>query len=60
MSGVTLVGYSGSLIKDAVKDAFSPPILRSLAARAAPVRSSEDEEDLGKVLVGAYHLPRIQ
>jgi hypothetical protein len=55
MSGVTLVGYSGSLIHDAVKDALSPPVLRSLTS----VHTKEEDEDLSKVLVGAHHLPRV-
>ncbi|KAF5324631.1 hypothetical protein D9611_004216 [Ephemerocybe angulata] len=55
MSGVALVGYSGSLIKDTIKDALAPPALRSLAARAAPVTAKGGEdEDLGKVLIGVF------
>ena len=54
-----MVGYSGSLIKDAVKDALVPHSLRSLAARAAPVTAKAGEaEELGKVLVGAIYLPQ--
>lgn len=59
MSGVALVGYSGSLIKDTLKDTLVPHSLRSLAARAAPVTAKGGEaEDLGKVLVGAIYLPQ--
>ncbi|KAF6764711.1 integral membrane protein [Ephemerocybe angulata] len=55
MSGVALVGYSGSLIKDTIKDALAPPALRSLAARAAPVTvKGGEDEDLGKVLIGVF------
>ncbi|KAJ2922474.1 hypothetical protein H1R20_g14618, partial [Candolleomyces eurysporus] len=56
MSGVALVGYSGSLIKDAVKDALVPHSLRSLASRAAPVTAKGEAEDLGKVLVGVFFI----
>ncbi|TEB36313.1 hypothetical protein FA13DRAFT_1810892 [Coprinellus micaceus] len=52
MSGVTLVGYSGSLIHDAVKDALSPPVLRSLTS----VHTKEEDEDLSKVLVGVFFI----
>ncbi|KAJ2911939.1 hypothetical protein MD484_g8468, partial [Candolleomyces efflorescens] len=55
ISGVALVGYSGSLIKDALKDTLVPHALRSLAARAAPVTAKGGEaEDLGNVLVGVF------
>ena len=54
-----MVGYSGSLIKDALKDTLVPHALRSLAARAAPVTAKGGEaEDLGNVLVGAIYLPQ--
>lgn len=59
MTGVALVGYSGSLIKDALKDTLVPHSLRSLASRAAPVTAKGGEaEELGKVLVGEIYLPQ--
>lgn len=50
MAGVSLVGYSGSLIKDAVKElAFVPSALSSHAEGVPPVEGPE----VTKVLVGA-------
>ncbi|TFK27327.1 hypothetical protein FA15DRAFT_754267 [Coprinopsis marcescibilis] len=52
MSGVALVGWSGSLVKDAIKEVVPSPSMRSLAARAAA--KSTADEDVGKVLLGVF------
>lgn len=49
MIGVTLVGYSGSLIKDAVKE-----LALVLTGRAD--LSPTEEPELGKVLIGQFFL----
>lgn len=59
MSGVALVGYSGSLVKQHV-ETFVPPALRSLAARSAPSSANVSaEENMGSVLVGQYMFPTM-
>jgi len=51
MSGVALVGYSGSLIKDVVK------VVTPLLARALGDRSPTNEDELSRVLVGKFFSP---
>ncbi|KAH6919043.1 hypothetical protein BKA70DRAFT_40223 [Coprinopsis sp. MPI-PUGE-AT-0042] len=54
MSGVALVGYSGSLVKQHI-DTFVPPSLRSLAARSAASSANvSDDENMTSVLVGVF------
>ena len=61
MLGVSLVGYSGSLIKDAVKDAGSL-LLRIPEDGLPPPPESSEEAELTKVVVGGFsnrvHFPR--
>ncbi|KAI0948266.1 hypothetical protein AcV7_009066 [Taiwanofungus camphoratus] len=53
MAGVSLVGYSGSLIKDAVKElAFVPSALSSHAEGVPPIEGPE----VTKVLVGVFFI----
>ncbi|KAG2020860.1 integral membrane protein, variant 4 [Coprinopsis cinerea AmutBmut pab1-1] len=55
MSGVALVGYSGSLVKHVVQEAIPPPALRSLAARAAmPTVKASESENVSTVLLGVF------
>ncbi|KAF8162918.1 hypothetical protein B0H34DRAFT_693440 [Crassisporium funariophilum] len=59
MSGVALVGYSGSLIKNAIKEAVSPVLARALGLHhgdehAATLTGEEDE--VSKVLVGIFFI----
>lgn len=49
MAGVSLVGYSGSLIKDAVKE---PAVLHDDLPPPQPI----EEPEITKVLVGPYLL----
>lgn len=55
MAGVALVGYSGSLIKDAVKE-ITPLLARVLGNHNdnSPIHSSAEEPELSKVLVGKF------
>lgn len=48
MAGVSLVGYSGSLIKDAVKETVT---LITTGTTSKPI----DQPDLTKVLIGASY-----
>jgi drug/metabolite transporter (DMT)-like permease len=50
MAGVSLVGYSGSLIKDAVKDAVNLVTAHITGATPEPI----DAPDVTKVLVGVF------
>jgi len=54
MSGVALVGYSGSLTKEAVKESLKPLITRALAGPRATI---EGEPELTKVVVGQCASP---
>ncbi|KAJ8457744.1 hypothetical protein ONZ45_g18193 [Pleurotus djamor] len=54
---VSLVGLSGSLIKDAVKDAFVGNVVPSLAnSRRALASVSAEEPEASKVLVGVFFI----
>ena len=55
MAGVALVGYSGSLIKDAV-NAITVVLPRALSNHNddSLIHSSAEEPELGKVLVGKF------
>ena len=48
MSGVALVGYSGSLIKDAIKESLVNNLARALGLR--------EEPEVTKVLVGIFFI----
>ncbi|KIJ69344.1 hypothetical protein HYDPIDRAFT_123716 [Hydnomerulius pinastri MD-312] len=50
MAGVSLVGYSGSLIQDAVKDAVNLVIAHATGATPEP----SDQPEVAKVLVGVF------
>ena len=54
MAGVALVGYSGSLIKDA--KAITVVLARELGNHNgnSPIHSSAEEPELGKVLLGKF------
>jgi hypothetical protein len=52
MSGVALVGYSGSLIKDAVKEAVVHHLARALNLQHDPKKKAIEEPEVTKVLVG--------
>ena len=52
MSGVALVGYSGSLIKDAVKEAVVHHLARALNLQHDPSKKAIEEPEVTKVLVG--------
>lgn len=54
MSGVALVGYSGSLIHDAIK-VVAPPLVRALGYDA-PIQSAEEPE-VSRVIVGEFFPP---
>ncbi|KAF8201458.1 hypothetical protein BJ912DRAFT_945417 [Pholiota molesta] len=56
MSGVGLVGYSGSLIKDAVKESIVHNLARALGLYTDPNATLADEPEVTKVLVGAHIL----
>lgn len=55
MSGVALVGYSGSLIKDAVKEVIVHHLARALNLRHDPNKKAIEEPEVTKVLVGMSH-----
>jgi len=52
MSGVALVGYSGSLIKDAVKEAVVHHLARALNLPHDPSKKAIEEPEVTRVLVG--------
>ena len=52
MSGVALVGYSGSLIKDAVKEAVVHQLARALDLHHDPSQKAIEDPEVTKVLVG--------
>jgi len=54
MSGVALVGYSGSLIKDSVKEAVVHHLARALDLRYDSGKKAIEEPEVTKVLVGKY------
>ncbi|KAG9318528.1 hypothetical protein JVU11DRAFT_619 [Chiua virens] len=53
MTGVSLVGFSGSLIKDTVKDAVNMVVSRATGAESNP----SDQVDVTKALVGVLTMP---
>jgi hypothetical protein len=58
MAGVGLVGFSGSLIKDTIKDTLLP----SLSGPPATPQTLTEEPEVTKVLVGEFscrHLPLV-
>ena len=54
MFGVALVGYSGSLIKDAVKEAVVQHLARALDLQHDPSKKAIEDPEVTKVLVGEY------
>ncbi|KAJ3485306.1 hypothetical protein NLJ89_g11911 [Agrocybe chaxingu] len=54
MTGVALVGYSGSLIKDAVKEAVVHHLARALALHHDPHTKAIENPAVTKVLVGIF------
>lgn len=52
MFGIALVGYSGSLIKDAVKEAVVHHLARALNLQHDPSKKLIEEPEVTKVLVG--------
>ena len=54
MSGVALVGYSGSLIHDTIK-VVAPPLVRALGYDA-PIQSAEEPE-VSRVIIGEFFPP---
>lgn len=54
MFGVALVGYSGSLIKDAVKEAVVDHLARALNLPHDPSKKAIEEPEVTKVLVGIF------
>ncbi|KDR81811.1 hypothetical protein GALMADRAFT_240034 [Galerina marginata CBS 339.88] len=55
MSGVCLVGYSGSLIKDAIKESVVHNLARALGLHA-PLTNATEEPEVTKVLVGIFFI----
>ncbi|KIM49442.1 hypothetical protein M413DRAFT_21666 [Hebeloma cylindrosporum] len=54
MSGVALVGYSGSLIKDTVKESVVHNLTRALGLHQGPPQTMTEEPEVTKVLVGIF------
>jgi len=54
MFGVGLVGYSGSLIKDAVKEAMVDHLARALNLQHDPSKKAIEDPEVTKVLVGIF------
>jgi len=57
MSGVALVGYSGSLIKDTVKESVIHNLARALGLHQGPPQTMTEEPEVTKVLVGEFFQP---
>lgn len=57
MTGVGLVGYSGSLIKDAVKEAIVHNLARALNLYHDPSKKAIEEPEVTKVLIGKFCQP---
>jgi len=57
MSGVALVGYSGSLVKDAVKEAVVHHLARALGLHHDASKKAIEEPEVTKVLVGECTSP---
>ncbi|KAF8911139.1 hypothetical protein CPB84DRAFT_1701964 [Gymnopilus junonius] len=56
MSGVALVGYSGSLIKDAIKESVVHNLARALGLHHDPHVNATEEPEVTKVLVGIFFI----
>lgn len=56
MSGVALVGYSGSLIKDAVKESIVEHLARALDLKHDPSKKAIEDPEVTKVLVGTFSI----
>jgi len=56
MSGVALVGFSGSLIKDAVKEVVVHHLARALNLHHDSSQKAIEEPEVTKVLVGKLQL----
>ena len=54
MSGVALVGYSGSLIKDSIKESVVHNLARALGLHHDPHVKATEEPEVTKVLVGTF------
>lgn len=59
MFGVGMVGYSGSLIKDSVKEAVVHHLARALDLQYDSRKKAIEEPEVTKVLVGKYQLPQF-
>jgi hypothetical protein len=57
MFGVTMVGYSGSLIKDTVKESVIHNLARALGLHQGPPQIMPEEPEVTKVLVGEFFQP---
>jgi len=57
MSGVGLVGYSGSLIKDTIKESVIHNLTRALGLQQGPPQMMAEEPEITKVLVGELVQP---
>jgi len=57
MSGVSLVGYSGSLIKDTIKESVVHNLTRALGLHHDRPQTLTEEPELTKVLVGEFFQP---
>lgn len=57
MSGVALVGYSGSLIKDTIKESVVHNLARALGLHHGPPQTMTEEPEVTKVLVGEFFQP---
>jgi hypothetical protein len=55
MAGVSLVGYSGSLIKDALHEAAAL-IVRTLSNADAPANEPIESPEATKVLIGIFFI----
>jgi len=59
MSGVALVGYSGSLVKEAVKETIVDNLARALGLHHDPHTKAIEEPEVTKVLIGQFLQPRF-
>ena len=57
MAGVLLVGFSGSLIKDAVKEGVTDPLARVIRVVSNSVRAEPDDKpEVTQVVLGIARL----
>ncbi|KAF9566265.1 hypothetical protein CPC08DRAFT_682585 [Agrocybe pediades] len=56
MSGVALVGYSGSLVKEAVKETVVHNLARALGLQHDPNTKAIEEPEVTKVLIGIFFI----